>query len=143
MPLSMSSTYFSLADALNSGKPFARGQYWHNDTRTFREVEYVDNSALEGAGAVLSTVSDYAKWVHMMIQRSGPLSKAGHEALVKPHILIGTRGESGSMVTYGYGWIVEQYQGHELVWHNGGENGVSLSTCSLSPSTLKRCWMIV
>ena len=123
-PLNMTSTYFSLSDALQSGKPFARGQYWLNKSQTFMEVDYVDNAAIEGAGAVLSSVVDYSKWVRMMINRDEPISKAGHEALVTPHMIAGRRSDTGSLAMYGYGWELEQHRGYDVVWHNGGESGV-------------------
>ncbi len=124
-PLNMTSTYFSLSDALKSGKPFARGQYWLSESQAFIEVDYIDNKAIEGAGAVLSTVTDYSKWLRIMMNRDEPISKAGHEALVTPHMISGKRPDRGIMTFYGLGWAVEYYRGYDVIWHNGGETGVS------------------
>lgn len=59
-PLNMTSRYFSLSDTLDSGKPFARGYTWRNDSQTFMELEYVDETPTEGVGAVFSNILDYS-----------------------------------------------------------------------------------
>lgn len=62
----------------------------------------------------------------MMMNRDGPISAAGHEALVTPHIIEGKIPELCSLVMYVYGWEIEMYRGYEIIYHNGGESGVSL-----------------
>jgi len=61
-PLNMKDTYYRLSDTLNSGKPFAKPHYYRSGTGTFQEMNYVDESGMEGAGGSFSTVLDYAKW---------------------------------------------------------------------------------
>ena len=124
-PLNMTSTYFSLSDALKSGRPFAEGHYWRTETETFTRVDYIDETSMEGCGAVISSVNDYAKWIRMMMDRTGPISDAGHQALVTPRILEGTDEIIDSYVFYGYGWEIERYRGFEVITHNGAETGVS------------------
>lgn len=127
-PLNMTSTYFSLSDALESDKPFAQGYYWRTGNRTFTEVEYVDESSMEGCGAVVSSVSDYSKWIRVMINRAGPISEAGHTALTSPWILEGWNYIINSHAHYGYGWEIEMYRGYEIITHGGAETGVSRVT---------------
>lgn len=126
-PLNMTSSFFSLADTLESDKPFARGQYWHNDSQEYTEVPYIDETSMEGAGAVFSSVTDYAKWICMMINREPPISAAGHEALVTPHILEEKIGGTEDFLFYGYGWEMQVYRGYKVVHHNGVEKGVSFA----------------
>ena len=122
----MTSTYFSLSDALKSGMPFAQGYYWRTESQTFTRVDYVDESSMEGCGAVISSVTDYSKWIRMMIDRTGPISEVGHEALVTPRILEGKMQiPPDTDVFYGYGWEIEMYRGYEVITHNGVETGVS------------------
>ena len=131
-PLNMTSTYFSLDDALNSGNPFARGYNWAPESRKFVERAYVNETSMAGAGAVLSTVVDYAKWMKMLVTGAPPLSAGSHQALVGPQMVLG-RGPGG-YVMYAYGWVVQDYRGVKMIWHNGGENGVShcsSSSCSI------------
>jgi CubicO group peptidase (beta-lactamase class C family) len=124
-PLNMISTYFSLSDALKSGKPFAQGYYWLTQSQTFTRVDYIDESSMEGCGAVISSVRDYSKWIRMMIDRTGPVSEVGHEALVTPRILEGESQIPDTYVFYGYGWEIKSYRGYEVITHNGVETGVS------------------
>lgn len=86
----------------------------------------MDETQTEGAGAVFSNALDYSKWVRMMMNRDGPISAAGHEALVTPHMIAGKIPEFRSLVMYGYGWEIEMYRGCEIIYHNGAESGVNL-----------------
>lgn len=124
-PLKMTSTYYRLSDTLSSGKPFAKGYYWQDSKKAFRQMDYVDESGMEGAGGCFSTVNDYAKWVHMMAHRVEPISAPSHEALVKPRTITGKSSLSDGVTTYGFGWSMEPYHGYEIISHDGGINGVS------------------
>ena len=134
-PLNMTSTYFSLSDTLQSGKPFAQGYYWRTDSQTFTEVEYIDETSMEGCGAVISSVNDYSRWIRMMIERTGPITESGHQDLITPRILEETNPVTDSYVFYGYGWEMEMYRGYEVITHNGAETGVSRPTQCQVPGT--------
>ena len=130
-PLDMNSTFFSLSDAEaathTSKASLARGYLWLNGTREYHGVSYIDSAAMSGAGAIISNVLDYAKWLRSMMKRAAPLSPAAHDALHFPRINIppsflnhtGYRGVHG----YALGWIISNYRGEVMIWHNGGLDG--------------------
>lgn len=130
-PLGMASTFFSLSDAeaaTYTGKAsLARGYSWQNRTREYRSVSYMDSEAISGAGAVISNVLDYAKWLRCMISRAAPLSSAAHDSMRFPRINLpvsdfrhdGFRGVDG----YALGWFMSNYRGEVMIWHTGGLDG--------------------
>ena len=130
-PLAMNSTFFSLSDAeattYDRRASLARGYLWLNGTREYCGVSYIDSAAMSGAGAIISNVLDYAKWLRSMMKRAAPLSPAAHDALHFPRINIppsvlnhtGYRGVHG----YALGWIISNYRGEVMIWHNGALEG--------------------
>ena len=58
-----------------------------------------------------------------MIEQSGPLSKANHEAITTPQMLDTETKPGHSALTYGYGWVISEYRGEKIVWHTGGLDG--------------------
>ena len=127
----MNDTFFSLSDAetaADTGKvSLARGYNWLNRTREYRSVTYMDSVSVSGAGAIISNVLDYAKWLRCMMTRAAPLSPATHDTLHFPRINLppfpfqhaGFRGVDG----YALGWIISNYRGEVMIWHNGGLDG--------------------
>ena len=81
-----------------------------------------------GAGATISNVLDYAKWLRCHMKASFPLSPDGHRALhtsrivnSAPHVdQTGFRGSD----SYALGWQVNNYRGEEMYWHTGGLPGM-------------------
>ena len=127
-PLGMLNTYFSLEDAEAAvptvNATLARGYMWVNSTQEFAEVPYIDESVASGAGAVISNVLDYAKWLQCMMTKSPPLSRAGHIAVRTPRInIVSPTGEmppfTGS-ASYGLGWQLVIYRGEPIISHDGG-----------------------
>ncbi len=120
-PLDMRSTYFDLDDALAAPEHLASGYYWDNHTREFREVPYMALQEVSGAGSVLSTVRDYACWVHCLIHETKPLSSAGLAAIKAPKTIIRpTPGAFDTPPIYASGWQTSSYRGHRFYTHSGG-----------------------
>lgn len=107
-PLDMASTFFSLDDALNHIKSanktqiqMATGYRWipgdeyacraltdiSGDGRFIAEA-HMDLSRVSGAGAMISTVLDYAKYLNCMLRQCEPIPLSGHHALRQPRSLI-------------------------------------------------------
>jgi len=85
---------------------------------------------VSGAGSIASNVLDYTKWIKAMINRSGPISAAGHEALRTSRI-IESNGEPPlfpGVTTYTLGWGRGVYGGEEFYSHTGGMEAVSHHT---------------
>jgi CubicO group peptidase (beta-lactamase class C family) len=73
------------------------------------------------AGAMVSTVSDLAKW-NLALETETPLSVASRTAAWTPQRL-----NSGKPTTYGFGWYVDAVDGHKYVGHGGHTSGFSAS----------------
>ena len=128
-PLGMLDTFFSLKDAkvaVSAGKvTLARGYLWANSTQEYFAVPYVDETVASGAGAVISNVLDYAKWLRCMMTMSPPLSQAGHDAVRSPriHSTIPDLPPFTGSESYGLGWQISIYRNEPLLWHGGGLTG--------------------
>ena len=74
------------------------------------------------AGAIVSTAGDLSKWDAALI--GGKLLSADDLAtMLRP----GTLPALGQKSQYGYGWIVDAYDGQSRVWHNGQTLGFHAS----------------
>lgn len=83
----------------------------------------MDLTCISGAGSVISNVFDYSKWLKAQLSMSGPISKAGHEALRTPHIFEDPGTEPTAFTgpqAYALGWSTGVYHGYEFFEHSGG-----------------------
>jgi len=128
-PLGMTRTYFSLAQAKaavdNGEVELARGYLWNNLKGEYSPVGWVDSLAVSGAGAMISNVLDYAKWLRFLIDKRDLLSEEEHEELRTPRInalLMKVPILTGAQA-YALGWYVLNYRGEPLIMHDGGLRG--------------------
>jgi D-alanyl-D-alanine carboxypeptidase len=73
------------------------------------------------AGAIVSTVGDLAKW---------DLALQAGKIVTAPDLRLMTSSgalDNGKPTGYGFGWMIDTFDGHERVWHNGGTFGSSSS----------------
>lgn len=77
----------------------------------------IDVSITNGAGNFISTVDDLFKW-DQVLQSEKILPASIRDLLFKPYVETGNANKY-----YGYGWAIDQWQGHKLIWHNGSING--------------------
>lgn len=127
-PLNMTSTFFSLSDAQAGKAPLATPYWWSNSTRKYNAIAYANHSQMSGAGATVSNVLDYAKWIRCMMTSSPPLSPAGHAAVHFPRIassMSPTDPATGfrELDQYALGWDTSNYRGEVMHWHSGGVPG--------------------
>ncbi|PWY88168.1 penicillin-binding protein [Aspergillus heteromorphus CBS 117.55] len=121
-PLGMSSTYFRLDDALASQKPLAKGYAFAEGK--YEAVEWKNRPEISGAGAIISTVEDYAKWIYALLNQSGlPLSSEGYGTLWTARALIPNSEPFLAPMAYALGWDRYIYQGVEIITHDGGIEG--------------------
>lgn len=133
-PLGMHSTYFSLEDAVAAPEHLADGYAWDRDGEGgaggFVRVEFMPTDEIGGAGAVMSSVEDYTKWIRSLLREDGPVPKEGHRAVKTPRIIVspeaalpspsGEKGPYESASMYGLGWLTSSYRGHKFWEHDGG-----------------------
>lgn len=73
------------------------------------------------AGAMVSTTDDLAKW-NASLDSGKLLTPATEQAMWSP-----ARLKDGTQTQYGFGWRIEQFQGHRVIGHGGATSGFSAS----------------
>ncbi|EFQ33992.1 penicillin-binding protein [Colletotrichum graminicola] len=133
-PMRMNETYFSLSDAERSGLVLAREYYYDSLHKKHFEVPHDPSSAEEGAGGIISTVLDYAKYLRVMINESAPLSKVGLREIKTPRNLVpSSKVPYVGPVTYALGWGGAVLEGEQMYSHNGAVT-MFISTMMMIPS---------
>ncbi|UNI22687.1 hypothetical protein JDV02_008551 [Purpureocillium takamizusanense] len=128
-PLGMDSTYFYLQEAQAAPAHFASGYYWDKKAETFKEAGFMGTTELAGAGAVISTVQDYSRWLKCLLHESEPFSKDVHDDIRKPRMLVTTEPTRGAdLIHYGLGWARKVYRGHVIYSHSGGMHAYGAQT---------------
>ncbi len=132
-PLEMDATFFSIEDALAYEKEkdtpdvrLAKHQVWDVKAENFNVLPFWDDRGLSGAGALVSSIEDFAKWIKALIKQEekAPLSAAGYHAISSPHMVsppINPR--FTGPICYGYGWWIAVYRGEKVLFHPGGVIG--------------------
>lgn len=99
----------------------------------------IDNVA--PAGSINSSVSDMTHWLRMQLANGsyGGMEIISAKSLAESHspqTIIASPPDSlfpsRHFSLYGFGWVLQDYRGRELVWHNGGIDGM-LSEMRLVP----------
>lgn len=128
-PLGMNETFISFAEARAARPPvdISRGYYTDRAGNSVDVGDY-DWSQSSGAGNMVSSATDYAKWLHAMIDRAPPISPASHEQLVRAHSItvpdvLGPGFAASAPITYGFGWGIDSYYGEVLIDHGGAQPG--------------------
>ncbi|KZT41008.1 beta-lactamase/transpeptidase-like protein [Sistotremastrum suecicum HHB10207 ss-3] len=132
-PLNMSRSSFSEYEAITKGN---FSQSW--DGFTNRRIPYSfsaeDREVIAGPGGVISSAKDMAKWMQMLLNEGKNtatnatiISHSSFTTITGAHSIATSHPQwpDTSVTTYGLGWILDSYQGHNRVWHNGGLPGFS------------------
>jgi len=132
-PLKMNRTLTStsqLKNTTNSATPY----FIENEKAI--ELNWLNWDNIAPAGALISSVNDYAKWLSLNINK-GTLngetyySKNSYTTLTTPHInfRVGKNTENVHFKSYALGWNTQDYQGYQIIGHGGGYDGmISKST---------------
>jgi CubicO group peptidase (beta-lactamase class C family) len=130
-PLDMKSTFFSLDDArkhaasADNSATLAIPYGWDEEKSEMAEVPYCEG-VLSGAGAVISNVLDYAKYLRSVMRQSGPLSKEGYAAMLEPRSFCPQMlPQLKNQILYTLGWMTSTYQGEFVMFHPGGLEGMT------------------
>ncbi|KAM3561894.1 hypothetical protein ARSEF4850_002984 [Beauveria asiatica] len=120
-PLGMHSTFLSYGDARKSGQQIATGYFWDDYAQQYvgEETDPVQSSS--AAGALISNVVDYSKWIMCLMNATAPLSTEAHTQIRTPRILAGPSEATGWQVTsYGLAWERTTIYGEVVFKHDGG-----------------------
>ncbi|TQN71635.1 Serine beta-lactamase-like protein LACTB, partial [Colletotrichum shisoi] len=120
-PTGMDETYFSLAGARRSGLVLASEYYYDPVRGGHVELPHEPSSGEEGAGSVVSTVLDYAKYLRVMVEEAAPLSAAGHRELKTPRSFVvpSSKPPYTGPTTYAFGWNTAVFEGEQVYFHAG------------------------
>jgi CubicO group peptidase (beta-lactamase class C family) len=77
--------------------------------------------AIRPSGGFLSTSSDMIKWEKTLQDKKIILKKENWGKLWHPYIK--TSDKADSKEYYGFGWFIDEYKGHKLIWHGGANIG--------------------
>lgn len=128
-PMGMKETFFGQYDPIfqSSGLSIADSYIWEPSSKSFVKNTEFDRGegdlmrGDEGAGAVISNVLDYAKYLRIMMAETGPISKAGHRELKRPRTFHNMNEDmfSPSPIFYGLAWAGSVFEGEQIYWHTG------------------------
>lgn len=142
-PLGMASTTMSVNQAQSmedseGRRRLARGYYWTKDGYYVPD-EYPDFSPVAGAGAMISSVNDFALWIKALLEAfagtenaSAPVDKDLFEDLTTPRSIVpavysSLWGHCTGVTTSALGWLVQSIGPHALLCHGGGLVGFGTS----------------
>lgn len=77
--------------------------------------------AVRPSGGFLSTSSDMIKWEQALKEQKIILKKKNWQKLWQPFIK--TSGRAASKEYYGFGWSINEYEGHKMIGHGGSNVG--------------------
>ena len=120
-PLGMNATTNRLPSLIIPNR--ASGYEQTNHVLINRDYDLTD---VFSAGAIVSTVGDLAKW-NATLDGSDLLTAATKERMWTP-----ARLNSGKLTKYGFGWFVDELEGHKNIGHSGSTSGFS-ATIQRSP----------
>jgi CubicO group peptidase (beta-lactamase class C family) len=109
--------------------------YGHTkENGAFMETDQSSTSATLGDGGVYSNLADLAKWDdalahHTLISEKEmaaaltPVTLIGGSPTLWPSEPDGDNLNPGKPVSYGFGWFLDPYNGHQRMWHTGSTQG--------------------
>ncbi len=132
-PLKMDRTLTSTSQ-LKNAKNVATPYFYENGKHY--ELKWVNWDNIAPAGALISSVNDYSKWLQLNLNEGTISNKIffstrSFNKLTSPHINlnVGDNTEKVHFRSYGLGWSTQDYQGYKIVGHGGGYDGmISKST---------------
>ncbi|KAJ2899271.1 hypothetical protein MKZ38_003321 [Zalerion maritima] len=121
-PMGMKRTYLNRRDV----EGLATSYSWNNDTEVSEPRDAPDLAGMEGAGAMVSNVEDFARYLRVMMNLTeGPISADGFGAILGNHMLLSNASEPGiftGAAWYGLGWNGGVLDG-VLTYNHGGDLG--------------------
>ncbi|KAJ4127838.1 hypothetical protein NW768_008116 [Fusarium equiseti] len=119
-PLGMTSTYLDLQQAKEAPSHLSTGYYWSDTKNKYVPIPYLATEVTSGAGAIISTITDYTKWIKSLLRKQAPLSNEVHNDIRRPRIVDNPEPARGMDISmYGLAWWRTSYHGHAVYWHSG------------------------
>lgn len=136
-PLGMKRTLTSTT-ALKKAKNVAAPYYFNGQQNV--EIGWVNWDNIAPAGAIISSVNDYAEWLKLNIHRGVYeekrfISDSNFEEMTTMHIVKKVSESSRELSPskhfsgYGLGWSLMDYHGYKIMSHGGGYDGMISRSC--------------
>lgn len=144
-PIGMKSTFLDLNSALVAEDKLARGYYWvENDDNGaagyYVPEPYLDLAPLAGAGAIISSVNDYAVWMKAILETSPALHRASNKSppitsqiyhdILSPRTFVDEivipNSDPNAFIDlphYALGWFSTRFAGRRIIAHGGSLTG--------------------
>ncbi len=87
-------------------------------TSGYKRSDQSQTSAVLGDGGVYSSTTDFLHWYRMWNGGTSILTDASKTLMLKPNRL-----SNGSLTRYGYGWFIDEFEGHQRISHTGSTIG--------------------
>ncbi len=129
-PLGMTASNTSVPQTLAS-PDHASGYQYNEDLKAWAVLPMRKLDNVAPAGAINSNARDMAKWLRFMLDGKTAdgkrlVSQKGLADITSKHMTIAPKD------SYGYGWMLEDWHGHNIVAHEGSIDGFH-STVALMP----------
>lgn len=128
-PLSMTSSSLQPASARAKGwgDRIATGYEWNKEKEQYTAVPIPDCPEAQGAGSIVTTASDYLKWVKALLNKERPITDEVYKDLVRQRMITNPDSDKLPPFTspklYATGLEVRYYRGHQVVSHDGAIAG--------------------
>lgn len=115
----MKSTFMDVESAREAGD-LSTGYWYDEHTDKYVAMPFIPTAEVSGAGAIISSVTDYAKWVKALLGRDEFLSESVHADIVRPRFINTAEANKGADVSmYALGWVRTTLHGERAIWHSG------------------------
>ena len=135
-PLKMDRTLTSTKQ-VNAATNIATPYFYENGEH--HALDWVNWDNMAPAGALISSVNDYAKWLMLNINEGTfeekiYISENSFQNMTTPHVnhKVNKNTEKTHFSAYGLGWGLLDYQGYKVIGHGGGYDGM-ISKSSFVP----------
>ena len=136
-PLGMNRTLTS-TEKLSSTENVATPYFAENGNNI--QLDWVNWDNIAPAGAIISSVNDYANWIKLVINRGSYYGKqfvsdGQFEEMTTPHInfkissFSREHSPSKHFSAYGLGFDLSDYHGYKVLSHGGGYDGMISKSC--------------
>jgi CubicO group peptidase (beta-lactamase class C family) len=94
----------------------------------WRETDQSSTSAVLGDGGIYSSLDDLSRWDEALREHTLLSAEELRPALTPVEPRLGSpQGPDGQPSSYGFGWFLDPYEGHERMWHYGETVGFRTS----------------
>ncbi len=134
MPLGMDNTTSIHEDAIAQGH-VALGYQWNDTTEQHDLLPRRNLNNVAPAGGIYSNVNDMAQWVRFQLNQG----KVKQQQLISQQQLNETHQaqiDIAGTVNYGLGWMLREWQNHQVIEHGGNIDGYGAQVAMLPESNL-------